>query len=76
MSFRVGEIVRLKSECGLRLGKVPQLPDTAMKGCWHGGGPVQKVFQDGSYLIADQRRGRLEGIYVRRAEEYEIEGIE
>ena len=78
MAFRVGDIVRLKGECGMRPFKTSIPPDSTMKGCWHGGGPVRKVFQDGSYLIADKqpwKKNRLEGVYVRRALGHDIEVV-
>jgi hypothetical protein len=88
MGFDIGDIVRLRGECGIpevgvgmrRLEEdkvVAGPPDKQMSGCWHGGGPVEHIFWDESYWIRDRKswageRGK-EGTYMRRVLEREIE---
>jgi hypothetical protein len=87
MGFDIGDIVRLRGECGLprALGGVGLSevvvgpPDNQMSGCWHEGGPVEHIFWDESYWIRNRKpwggRRSKEGreTYLRRALEREIE---
>ena len=66
--YEVGDTVRLRGLCGkASLTQAAGLPDSEMKGCWHRGGPVEKIFRDGSYWIRDRKpwKGSLDGTYMR-----------
>jgi hypothetical protein len=62
--YEVGDMVKLKSRCTIE-DKVMEGDDYLMGGCWHGGGPVVRVFRDRSFLIRDRPGNK--GTYVIRA---------